>query len=352
MKHRPTIRDVARKTSLSVSTVSLVLNNKAHVSEETRRRVQKAIDELGYHPQRRARGLASKSSGNIGFILTDDHFSQAEPFYTKIFLGTEFEARKHNYYVLLTTVGRTLKETKDVPRFFLEQNVDGVVIAGKIAPSWIDYIRERNLPLILIDYELPSRSVSCVVIDNVAGARVALEHLRTCGHTKVGFIGGDIEHPSIAERYHSYREVLSSDGMEFRESWISIDEPDTRVRNGYNAANRLFLSGGQRPSAVFAANDAMAIGSMQCLKESGLKIPSDVAVVGFDNIEASIHVEPRLTTVNVHKEEMGALAVRRLVEMIKDDSAVVTKNLTPVELVVRESCGVRQKQLILNEAVS
>ncbi|HEX9614557.1 MAG TPA: LacI family DNA-binding transcriptional regulator, partial [Bacteroidota bacterium] len=136
MKQRPTIKDVARKAGLSLSTVSLVLNEKENVSVETRTKVLKIINELDYHPRRSARGLASKLTGNIGFILTDDHFTQAEPFYTKIFLGTEFEARKHNYYVLLTTVGRTVKESAEVPRFLLEQNVDGVVIAGRIGVSW------------------------------------------------------------------------------------------------------------------------------------------------------------------------------------------------------------------------
>jgi len=189
VKRRLTIRDVAKKASLSVSTVSLVLNNKPDVSEQTRRRVQQVIAELGYHPRRSARGLASKASGNIGFILTEDHFSQAEPFYTKIFLGTEFEARNHNFYVLLTTVGRTLRESKEVPRFFLEQNVDGVIVAGKISTSWIEYIRDWNLPVILIDYDLPNHNVSSVVIDNRRGASAVVEHLLKRGHTKIGFIG-------------------------------------------------------------------------------------------------------------------------------------------------------------------
>ena len=348
MKRRLTIRDVAKKASLSVSTVSLVLNNKPNVSEQTRRRVQQVIAELGYHPRRSARGLASKASGNIGFILTEDHFSQAEPFYTKIFLGTEFEARNHNFYVLLTTVGRTLRESKEVPRFFLEQNVDGVIVAGKISTSWIEYIRDWNLPVILIDYDLPHHNVSSVVIDNRRGASAVVEHLLKRGHTKIGFIGGDIQHPSIAERYTAYREALASHGIEVTDSWISIDQPDTRLSDGYQAARKVFFNNNDRPTAVFAANDAMAIGCMQYLKETGMRIPNDEALVGFDNIEASIHVEPRLTTVNVPKEEMGSLAVRRLVEMIKEKNAVVTKTLVPVELVVRESCGVKQSGLALD----
>ncbi len=338
-KQRPTIEDVAAKAGLSVSTVSLVINNKSNVSEETRRKVKGVIAELNYHPQRSARGLASQSSGNIGFILTGEHFSQAEPFYTKIFLGTELEARQHNYYVLLTTVPYNVGTTDEMPRFFLEHNVDGVIIAGRIGTSWLDYIEERSLPVILIDFEVPNRRISTVVMDNAEGARLAVEHLLELGHKNIGFIGGDIKHPSIADRYRAYRATMEDRGIAVRDSLVSVDEPNTRFENGYRAAARLLASSGDRPTAVFAANDALALGCMKFCKENGLHIPDDVAVVGFDNVESGLQAQPRLTTVNVHREEMGGLAVRRLVEMIREKSIVVDRSTTPVELVVRESCG-------------
>lgn len=346
MKRKPTIRDVAKKAGMSLSTVSLVINDKDNVSKETRRRVNEIISELGYHPQRSARGLASQSSGNIGFILTDDHFSHAEPFYTRIFLGAEFEARKHNYYILLTTVAQTIKATKDLPRFLLEHNVDGVVIAGKISASWIDFIAERNIPLLLIDYDLPRYNLSSVGIDNRTGAKLAVEHLRRGGHSKIGFIAGDIHHPSINQRYTAYQETLHGMGIEPSSTWVDIAEPNTRMVDGYEAGKKIFSQNSDRPTAIFAANDAMALGCMKYLKETGLKIPNNVAIVGFDNIEAGLPVEPRLTTVNVHREEMGCVAIRRMAEMIKDKTDVVTKTVTPVELVVRESCGVKKESFL------
>ena len=339
---RLTIRDVAKKSGLSVSTVSLVLNEKSSVAKETREKVKKVIAELNYHPQRSARGLASKSSGNIGFILTDDHFNAAEPFYTRVFLGTEFEARKHNYYILLTTVAPTIRGTKEMPRFLLEHNVDGVIIAGKIGTPWIDYVRERNLPIVLVDYEIPRHRLSTVTMDNRGGARLVVEHLLELGHTKIGFIGGDLKHPSITERYHSYCDTLRSHGIEIDSSWKSLDEPDTGVEDGYRAAKQLLCTAEKRPTAVFAANDALALGCMKYCKEVGLSIPESVAIVGFDNIEAGLLVEPRLTTVNVHREEMGAIAVRRLVEMMSDKSDVIVATTTPVELVIRESSGAKR----------
>jgi LacI family transcriptional regulator len=345
-KPRPTIEDVAAKAGLSVSTVSLVLNNKSNVSKETRRKVQGVIAELNYHPQRSARGLASHSSGNIGFILTDEHFSLAEPFYTKIFLGTELEARKHNYYVLLTTVGQNVGGTREMPRFFLEQNVDGVIIAGKIGSSWIEYIRERNLPVVLIDYALPDYRVSTVWMDNAGGARMVVDHLMKLGHSRIGFVGGDLKHPSIAERYKAYRDTLEARGVGVNPKWVSIDEAGTRFDNGYRAAKNIFADPSNRPTAVFAANDALALGCMKFCREKGLSVPGSVAVVGFDNVESCLLVDPRLTTVNVHREEMGGIAVRRLVEMIRDKSEIVDRSTTPVELVVRESCGGKRETVI------
>lgn len=341
MKKKSTIKDVAKKAGLSLSTVSLVINNKENVSEETRNKVKKIISELHYHPQRSGRSLASKLSGNLGFILTEDHFSKSEPFYTRIFLGTEFEARKNNYYVLLTTVGFTIKETQDIPRFLLESNVDGVIIAGKIGSSWIDYIRERNLPIVLIDFEKKAQGVSTVLIDNFSGAKQAVEHFIAGGHTKIGFIGGDLEHPSIAERYSGFRHTINAHGMNLSESWICTSEPDTQFIDGYRSAKKIFQNKFEHPTALFVANDAMAAGCIRYLKEYGKRVPEDVAIVGFDNVEISLLTEPRLTTLNVHREEIGSIAVKRIVEMIKDNSNLVTKTVTPVELVVRESCGVK-----------
>ncbi|MBI3006544.1 MAG: LacI family DNA-binding transcriptional regulator [Ignavibacteriales bacterium] len=340
-KHRPTIADVAEKSGLSVSTVSLVLNNKTNVSPQTRSKVQEAIADLKYYPRGNARGLASRVSGNIGFILTEDHFSQSEPFYTKIFLGTEFEARNYNYYVLLTTVGPSVKEEKQIPRFLLEHNVDGVIIAGRIGSSWLEEINERGLPMVLVDFDSPRHNVSLVGMDNHSGARLAVQHLCREGHTKIGFIGGDIKHPSIAARLAGFREECKFQKVECRREWESIDEHGTGVENGARAARKLFLNRNQIPTAVFAANDAMAIGCIQFVKSQKLSVPKDIAVVGFDNIEAGLHVDPRLTTVNVQKEELGALAVRRLVEMIKSETPAVTRTFTPVELIVRESCGAK-----------
>ena len=199
MKHRPTIRDVARKAGLSLSTVSLVINNRGYVSPETRESVLKVVRELSYHPTRSARGLASKTSGNIGFILSEEHFSQAEPFYTRIFLGTEFEARIHNFYILLTTVGDQFDPDQYVPRFLLERNVDGIIIAGKVSEKLISYIDSLGLPIVLVDYEMKRALHSAVLIDNWRGGTLAVEHL-TGGSPSWGGTSGIRAFPNAMRR--------------------------------------------------------------------------------------------------------------------------------------------------------
>ena len=333
----PTIKDVAKRAGVSVSTVSLVINQKKNVSKETVKKVQQAIDELNYFPRRSAQGLASKKSGNIGFILTDDHFSHAEPFYTKIFLGSEFEARKHNYYILLTTVEQKFSK-KSIPRFLLEKNVDGVILAGKVPTGLIEYIRQYDLPVIFIDYLPQKGKATAILIDNVDGASQAVQYLIELGHKMIGFIGGDIRHPSISDRFLGFQNALQNADIPIENKIISTNESYTGIDNGYNAMKNILTRDG-KPTALFCSNDTMGIGAMKYLKEQGYKIPEDVSLVGFDDIEAAYQAEPPLTTMKVFKEEIGGLAVEELVKLIEDNKKLPEKKLVPVEIIIRTSCS-------------
>ncbi|WP_243664824.1 LacI family DNA-binding transcriptional regulator, partial [Rhodothermus marinus] len=219
---RSTIRDVARAAGVSISTVSLVLNNKGNVSEATRRRVLKVARELGYVPSRAARDLSLQRTGNVGFVLREDHFTRSEPFYTYIFLGTEFEARLHNLYVLLTTIPRDYRKGEHTPRFLRERSVDGLLIAGKVSEAFLEEVRAMKLPTVLIDYE--AEGFPAVVIDNQGGARVAVEHLIQQGHRRIAFVGADIRHPSIANRLEGYRIALARAGLPMDPALVLVDE--------------------------------------------------------------------------------------------------------------------------------
>jgi len=331
----PTIKDVAKRAGVSLSTVSLVLNHKKNVSEETVKKVQQAIEELNYHPRRSAQGLASKKSGNIGFILTSDHFSHAEPFYTKIFLGSEIEARKYNYYIILTTIEHKF-DKKSIPRFLLERNVDGIILAGRVPDKLVSHIQQLKLPMLFIDYFPANGSYPAVLIDNIAGAKQAVKHLIKKGHRQIAFVGGDISHPSIQERFLGYKQALEEAKIPFNEDLVIIDEDYPGDKNGYSALGKLrkrkvFFT------ALFAANDAMAFGCMRCMKEKGVKVPEQIALVGFDDVDVSWQMEPQLTTIKVNKEDMGALAVKNMVDLISSNKKSLGKILVPVELVIRSS---------------
>ena len=330
-----TIKDVAHRAGVAVSTVSLVVNRKGKVSDEMRKKVLRAIKELNYHPRRMARGLVTRSTGNIGFILTHDHFLQSEPFYTKIFLGTEFEARKLDYYVLLTTVDREFHGQKSIPRFLLERNVDGVVFAGTTPKGLLQHVKE-HLPYIFVDYYPENDKASAILIDNIDGGYQAVSHLAQLGHRKIAFLGGEMDHPSLNERYQGYKKALHENNIPFDSKLVITDEPYPGSEQGYHAACSL-LEKGIKFTAVVAGNDAIAVGCIRCLRDKKIRVPKDISVVGFDDVEAAFLSRPTLTTIRVRKEEMGALAVRHLVEMIRDETSPGQKIIVPIELVPRES---------------
>jgi LacI family transcriptional regulator len=221
----PTIKDVAKKANVSIATVSLVIHNNNRISPKTKRRVQKAIDDLSYHPTRSARGLVSQKSGNIGFILTEDHFTRSEPFYSQIFLGTEFIARDYEYYILLTTITPNFSEEDRLPRFVLENNVDGIILAGKVPDLLIERLQEYKLPLAFVDYYPSTGNFPVVMIDNINAGMQATQHLIDCNHTKIAFLAGDFEHPSIHERFQGYKMALEKAGITFDERNVISDLP-------------------------------------------------------------------------------------------------------------------------------
>ncbi len=332
----PTIRDVARLAKVAPSTVSAVLNQKGYVHTETITRVRAAIELLDYTPSRTARKLATQKSGNIGFIVSDTHFSRAEPFYTRVFIGTEIEARKHDFYVLLTSVGDRYSGRDDLPRFIKEQNADGVIVAGKVPGKLIRDLERLNYPLVLVDYGGNEESGSRVLIENKGGIALITDHLIKLGHRDIGYIGGEPDHVSAGERIRGFSEAMADAGLTALTEWIDFIEPEMGVGNGAAAFSRIWRKN-HHPTALVCSNDAMAIGAIRCAQEMGLVIPGDLSVTGFDDVESGRLLMPPLTTVRVFKEDLGAVAIQILVDLInsRNDREFVTR--VGVELVTRKS---------------
>jgi LacI family transcriptional regulator len=333
---RPTIKDVAKLAKVSTATVSLVLHNHQRIPAVTKKKVRKAIEDLNYHPSRPARELVSKSTGNIGFLLTDDHFLKTEPFYTRIFLGTEIEARESNYYVLLTTISTQFGRDDPLPRCVQEMNIDGMIIAGKVPDALVERLLKFNLPLVFVDFYPSVNQFPAVLIDNLNGGFQATEHLIKCGHRKIGFLGGDMEHPSIRDRFVGFKMALERYKIPFYKDRVITTEKLTSKESGYKAARKLYDLYDDT-TAVFACNDAMAMGAMSYFKDEQLRIPQDISIIGFDNIDSDLVQNPPLSTMEVPKLDMGAEAMRLMVDVLQNNNTKQRKILMPVELVARGS---------------
>lgn len=333
---KPTIKDIANKAGVSIATVSYVINKTKPISAETKNRVQKTIKSLNYHPSKSARSLVTGKTGNIGFILTDDHFLRTEPFYTRIFLGTEFEARGEGYYILLTSIKPDFNEKDSLPRFILNKSVDGVLIAGKIPSILISRLSAYNIPTVFVDFIPPGNNYPLVLIDNIQGGLLATSHLINLGHRNIAYISGDIDHPSLSDRLSGYKQALENAKIPIRNNLIFTNTNYPDRQNGFYLAKKLFTNN-KEVTSVFAGNDAQAIGVMHYLKDNGYKIPKDVSVIGFDDIEADLMLDPPLTTIRVPKVELGVEALRLIVNLLKNKKSIHKKILIPVDLIIRNS---------------
>lgn len=314
-----TIQDVARHANASISTVSNVINGKGYASESKRREILRSVEILGYVPSASARNLALARTHNIGFVLREAHFTHSEPFYTRIFLGAEFESRKHDHYVLLATIPEEYHAGVDTPRFVRERNVDGVIVAGKVDIAFIEELVSVGLPFILVDFS--HADYPCLSIDNRGGVLEAVSFLiEKRGHRRIAFLGADMTHPSIRERLQGYRIALFQAGISLNEEHVlTLDSASPTHETGFRLADRFFQMS-ERPTAVFCVNDAMALGFMRYAHEHGYRIPEDVALIGFDDVDGAVFASPPLTTVRVFKEQFGEMAMRQLIDKVEGSS--------------------------------
>lgn len=221
----------------------------------------------------------------------------------------------------------------------MDKSVDGLIIAGKVPPNLIDRICELKLPIVFVDYTINNDCYPLVLIDNVQGGILATDHLIQLGHKNIGFIAGDIAHPSLYERFNGYKQALEKAGIPFNKNFISIDAQYPDRQNGYDSAKELFEKN-KDISAVFACNDAMAIGVMHYLKDIGKRIPDDISIIGFDDVEADLLLDPPLTTMRVPKIELGAEAFRTMLNQLNNNNSNSNKKiLVPVEIIIRKSTG-------------
>jgi DNA-binding LacI/PurR family transcriptional regulator len=304
------ITDVAREAGVSIATVSRVVNNNDYpVRPETRERVLDAVRRLGFRPNDLARGLLQKRTRTVGLIVPD----LANPYYPEIARGVEDAASAELYAVVFCNTDRRADKSEHYVDTLLQKRVDGIIIAG----GGTDFTHastafaEFGAPVVFIGrHRAGGHSVQ---IDNVAAARGATAHLAALGHREIAFVTGPLTLTSVQDRLAGYRAGLEAAGLGWDDRLVR--EGDFGERSGYEAA-RAALAAHPRPTAIFAANDLMAIGAMAAARDAGLAVPEDVSIVGFDGIELGSFVRPALTTVAIPTYEMGAAAMRMLLELV------------------------------------
>jgi LacI family transcriptional regulator len=323
--------------------VSRVFNDYADVSDETRERVLKVARELDYTPSAAARSLVKQRSQVIGVLLEtgEGHPDLQHPFFQEVLVGLKRRLGKAGYDLLLfaTEIPGNGYTDHSVLRRARHHGVDGVVVMGVDAQSpEIQQLGRSPIPCVAVDLDLIGRRTGHVISDNVGGARLAVRHLHEQGHERIAIVTGMLSTRPGADRLLGYRAELEALGLPYRDDYVQ--DGDFYFESGY-AGMRALLDLETPPTAVFAAGDLMAAGCVRAAEERGLRIPRDIALVGFDDIPLASMMQPALTTVRQDKVGLGATAADGLLRMIEEADAVPPIETLPVELVVRESSGAR-----------
>lgn len=337
-----TLEDVAKQTGVSRSTVSRVINGQPNVSEDVRQRVLQAIQITGYHPNAAARTLASQRSWTLGLILPHSvSFFFTDPYYPHLTKGIAQACNQSDYTFALFLVGTKKDEEKIFTRLSRRGMLDGVIIqSGNHGDQWlIDRIVHSEIPVVIAGRPFHPENVSYIDIDNVNAANSAVSHLIRLGRQRIGTIAGPSASTVGVDRKEGYIKALVERGRDVEESLIV--EGDFTEAGGYYSMQQLLSA---NPDAVFAASDVMAIGAMRAAREAGLRIPDDIAFVGFDDLPIATLSDVQLTTVRQPVVQFGAKAVELLIDLIENGIDPLRHILMPTELVIRDSCGALRRK--------
>jgi LacI family transcriptional regulator len=297
---------------VGIATVSRTLHNSSRLRPETAERVRQAIEELGYRPDTAAQSLASGRSRMLGLVVSDI----SNPFFPGLVKGFEEAAVGNGYDVFAASTNYDPARTALCVQRMIERKLDGVAImTSEIDPGLTDSFARRKVPLVFLDVGKVGRGVSNIRIDYARGIAQAVEHLRELGHRRIAFISGPANLRSAWERREAFLERLSGRDNSQPEELL-IEEGNHKVDGGLQAMLRL-LERRPQPTAVLASNDLTAIGALRGIRQYGLRVPEDISVVGFDDIQMAEYTEPPLTTVRLQQSEVASLACNALLQLIR-----------------------------------
>lgn len=329
---RTTIKQVAEKSGVSIATVSRVFNGSELVEEETKKKVLLVMEELRYSPNQIARSLSQNRTDAIGLLLPDLHGE----FFSEVIRGVDNVVQQIDHHLLVSSSHNKKEEIRAALRM-MSGRVDGLIIMSpNIDAETLHLNIPRNLPVVLLNCFINDRSFDSINIDNYTGAFMIVKHLIQHGHSKIAIIKGNENNFDARQRIDGYRAALKEAGLlDFALEVVG----DFTQSSGYDAV-KIILEAKEKPTAIFAMNDSMAIGAMSALKERGIEIPDEIAIVGFDDIPVAQYLQPRLTTVRIGVAEYGAQAMKRLHTFIQERNDHIRQHtvISP-QLSIRDSCG-------------
>jgi LacI family transcriptional regulator len=330
----PTISDVARQAGVSPATVSRVIQGAKNVNPATRERVQCAIEELGYVPSAVAQSLRSKRTRSLALVVSDI----SNTFWTTVVRGVEDVAQRHGYSVLLCNSDENLSKQDQYLDFLISQQVDGVIIAPFDSDArHLDKLRTRNIPTVVVDRRIDGWDVDSVCSDSLSGARALVQHLIGLGHTRIAVVSGPAITSTAEDRVAGYCMALAEAGIRLDPRLIKRGE--FRSTTGEGLTHEL-LDEGLDPTAIFAANNLIAMGVLDALETRGLRIPQDIALVSFDDLPNASRLFPFLTVVAQPVYDMGVNAAQLLLSRLRSEVTLRPRHVVlPVRLIVRHSCG-------------
>lgn len=331
----PTLEEIARLAQVSRSTVSRVINDDPDVRETTRQRVQHVIEELGFQPNRAARSLAGGRMRILGLVIPRGVARLfADPYFSVLIEGVTATCNACDYSLMLWLVEAD-DEQRVTNQILHGGLVDGLLLTSVLPSDFlVQALEENQVPFVLIGQHPKRECGYCVDIDNVNSAREAVAHLLRLGRKRVAAIHGSEDTRVGIERRQGYLDALQMRGLAPLPVLQAVG--DFTETGGYYAAQRLLQV---LPDAIFSASDAMAVGALRAIREAGLRVPQDVAVVGFDDMSFAAHANPPLTTIRQPIQRLGSLAAEMLIERIENPHMASRRVILPTELVVRSSCG-------------
>jgi DNA-binding LacI/PurR family transcriptional regulator len=338
-RSRPTQRQIAEEVGVSRTTVSLVLNDVpgVRVSPETRQRILEVAHRLNYHPDAAARTLVSGRTCTIGFVLCqspDRIFADA--FLPEVLRGVGDAVQENGFRVLIHSV-EDITASGAYIGLVREKQTDGIILSGPRSDDrQLLQLKAEGFPVVLLG-QLPGSGIPFVDVDNVGAAKQAVEHLIGLGHRRIGMItNAPLAYTAARDRLTGYRQALKEAELGYADGLVRTG--DFREESGHEAMNDL-LDIAQPPTAVFVASDLVAFGALVAIKQRGLEVPTDVALVGFDDVQLAHYVDPPLTTVRLPAYALGYQAATLLTQLIGGETVGVREILLQTELVVRQSCG-------------